>query len=363
MTTVRTEGWSVRPSFTPRGATSPVTLLGDDVGLTQLSGEPPVAWQTPWTEVAALQLVRLRHGMVLFATIDSVRYSWRTRRDDDVEAMSTLTLERGGLVIRRPRRFLVVAVVAVVLLATLSGGLAALLSRGGDVESDAQRAGAVNLSIRDLPPGWFASSNSYLSGLFQSGTINDTVPTTISHADESAYQAIGRRFQECVGVGARRDREFGAAAQSPVVQVTSPVFESSGRGEIDVATSTQYYASTTMVAKDTAEMRLTKFGGCFVAVNDVIEQYQLTSSVTTEPTGVAWKPITYVKGFAIGGEETISISGVSTPLHLVVVVVTGGHFESTLGALVSAWPASSDVLSTFVNTLKARVASTSAAAA
>ena len=70
---LRSEGWSVRPSFVSNGPTSPVTLLSDDAGLTQLAGEPMVAWQTPWSELTNLQLLRFAKGMALFATVGGVR--------------------------------------------------------------------------------------------------------------------------------------------------------------------------------------------------------------------------------------------------------------------------------------------------
>ena len=41
MTSLRSEEWAVRPPFVENGPTSPVTLLMDDAGLTQLAGIPP----------------------------------------------------------------------------------------------------------------------------------------------------------------------------------------------------------------------------------------------------------------------------------------------------------------------------------
>ena len=62
MSALRSEGWSVRPSFVAHGPTAPVTLLADDQGLTQLAGVFPVAWQTPWEEVSQIELVGLLAG-------------------------------------------------------------------------------------------------------------------------------------------------------------------------------------------------------------------------------------------------------------------------------------------------------------
>ena len=82
---IRSEDWTVRPSFVPNGPTSPVVLLTDDTGLTQLAGIPAVAWQTPWSEITNLELVRLHHQMALFATVGGVRYCWRNREITDYE--------------------------------------------------------------------------------------------------------------------------------------------------------------------------------------------------------------------------------------------------------------------------------------
>jgi len=74
---LRSDGWSVRPSFVPHGAVTPVTLLADENALTQLAGVPTVAWQTPWSELSNIQFVRFARGMALFATAAGVRYCWR----------------------------------------------------------------------------------------------------------------------------------------------------------------------------------------------------------------------------------------------------------------------------------------------
>ena len=76
----RSEGWRVRPSFTPQGPTSPVTLLLDERCLTQLAGEDPVAWQTPWTELHNLRLARTLFGTTMIADTDGRTFVWRTNR-------------------------------------------------------------------------------------------------------------------------------------------------------------------------------------------------------------------------------------------------------------------------------------------
>jgi len=82
---LRSDGWSVRPSFVPHGAVTPVTLLADENALTQLAGVPTVAWQTPWSELSNIQFVRFARGMALFATAAGVRYCWRNPSRNDFE--------------------------------------------------------------------------------------------------------------------------------------------------------------------------------------------------------------------------------------------------------------------------------------
>ena len=101
MTTMRSEDWAVRPPFVVNGPTSPVTLLSDDESLTQLAGIPAVAWQTPWSEISNLELVRISHQMLLFATIGGVRYTWRHRDVVDWDIVRSVVLEHGGIVTER----------------------------------------------------------------------------------------------------------------------------------------------------------------------------------------------------------------------------------------------------------------------
>jgi len=104
MSLLRSEDWSVKPSFVPNGPTSPVVLLIDDTTLTQLAGIPPVAWQTPWSELGNLELVKFSSQMAFFATVNDVRYCWRHRELTDYESMRTVVLEHGGAVTHRRRK-------------------------------------------------------------------------------------------------------------------------------------------------------------------------------------------------------------------------------------------------------------------
>ncbi len=50
--------------------------------------------------------------------------------------------------------------------------------------------------------------------------------------------------------------------------------------------------------------------------------------------------MTFLRGWSRGGEAVLSQSKVPGSPHLVLVEITGGHYEVTLGVLVTKWPAS-----------------------
>jgi hypothetical protein len=362
-TPLRSERWSVRPSFVPNGPTSPVTLLCDDSGLTQLAGEPVVAWQTPWSELANLQLVRFARGVVLFATADGVRYCWRNRDLADFEALREVVLAHGGSVERRRRRAGALVVAFVVLFASLAGGIGALLNRGSSGERELAAASAVNLSLKDLPSSWSSfpvGMVSPLSTVFPPAdqvVTSSTTPTTTAPPN-SVWGRVTSLFQRCLGVSAARDRVYGAAGQMPDYQVSSRVF-TSPLGDVTVASTAQYYSTTAMVKRDTAEMSKSNFGSCFTTSNVALILSTYGGTMPRHDVGVAWRPATFVRGWSRGGVAQITQPGATRQLHLVMVVATSGHLEVTLGALVAKWPESEPFLANLVNTLLSRMTSPS----
>ena len=352
MTTLSSPGWSVHPSFVPRGPTAPVTLLFDETGLTQLAGVYPVAWQTPWEEVSNLQLVRAGRSMALFGTVADVRYCWRNTSLADYEEVRALVLARGGVVSRRRRRAGAIVLASVLLLASFAGGIAAWLS---SANSELASARAGNLTIRDFPSSFSATSTSVLGYLF--GSANQVVtsaPTSAAPKGSSLAKATAG-FESCLGVSYAKDRVYGSAGQMPDYQVTSPTFSSSAFGGIQVASISQYYATTTMVQKDRAEMSRANFGTCFARSNADLLVAGATGTSVSLTGGENWSPSTYVRAWARGGVVDVAVPGVKTPLHLVIVVTAANHYEVTLGALVAEWPQSRDFLATLLSTLKARV--------
>ncbi len=361
MTALRSEDWSVRPSFVPNGPTSPVALLADDAGLTQLAGIPPVAWQTPWSEISALELVRFAHSMALFATVAGVRYCWRHRELADFEGVRAVVLAHGGVVRSQRRRVGVVAVVAVVLVASFAGGIVAWLSRSG-ANAELNDAKAVNLTLKDLPSGWYATSEAVLSYLVPPANQVFTSTTTTAPANDTAFTQAATIFQTCLGVTNEADRVYGKAGQLPDYQVSSKVFETDALGGLELASTTQYYATTTMVSNDTAEMSKPDFGACFVKSSAALLLAGFGDSAPSAHTATNWRPATFLRGWSRGGVVAFTIPNVTTNVQLVEVVITHGHYEVTLDALVASFAKTKSLLASLVDTLLGRMTSSSSEA-
>ncbi len=363
MTDLRSEGWRVRPRFVPHGPVAPITLIADDLGLTQLAGVYPVAWQTPWAELGSLGLVRRGSRMVLSATVAGRRYQWHRHGLEDYEALREIVVARGGVIAHASRRRVVVVVTAVaVLAASLSGVIGALWSARARLEHETARASAAAIANRDLPTGWSATPTGLLSFLMPPPGRVDPVTTTTSLAVDLVTPAVVARFQRCLGVSAATDRVFGGSAQLPDVQVTSPIFHRVVPFETELATVAQYYASSSMVRRDVAEMSRPGFGACFATANASLLLSNYTGQLTVAGRGQVWTPRTFEHGWARGGLVSLALPGVATPYALVVVVIAGGHDETTLTVLTPSWPADQALVTSLVGTLKARVGGRAAAA-
>lgn len=358
MTSLRSEDWSVRPSFVPNGPTSPVALLIDESGLTQLAGIPPVAWQTPWSELTNFELVRFSNQMALFGTVAGVRYCWRHRELNDFEAMRAVVLENGGAVTHRRRRAGVFAIVGIVLLASFAGGIAAYFNSGRAGAKELADVRAVNLTAKDLPSTWYTSPTSILNYLVppSKDVFTPTTSTTVP-ANNSSFVKSASIFQSCLGVSNAKDRVYGAAGQQPDYQVSSKVFTTNTLGGIELASTAQYYNTTTMVKRDTTEMKMKNFGSCFTAssASTILSGFGLGTSSSNVATN--WTPKTFLRGWTSGGVVAIIVPGVGSKLQLVMAVVTSGHYEVTLSALVGSFTKSETFLSNLVNTLLSRTMS------
>ena len=364
MTSLRSEDWSVRPSFVPNGPTSPVVLLADETHLTQLAGIPAVAWQTPWSEITDVELVRFAHQMALFATVANVRYCWRNRELTDYDEVRALVVEHGGVVTRRRHRLGVWAVVAVVVLASLAGGIAAWFN-GGASSSELADARFVNLTARDLPSDFSPEnpSETFLGFLVPPASQVYTSTTSTTPANDSRFTKAATLFQTCLGVSNAKDRIYGAAGQQPDYQVSSPIFNADSLGGVELASTSQYYRTTAMVEKDTREMSRTNFGSCFVTSSAQLVLSAYGRSVSKSVVATNWRPVTFAKGWTRGGVVTLSVPAVTSKLQLVMVVMTRGHYEVTLSAIVGSFAKTRRLLANVVNTLLLRMSDSSATSA
>jgi len=337
-----------------------VTLLADDSGLTQLAGEPAVVWQTPWDEISNVQLLRFTRGMALFATIGGVRYCWRATSRRDYDQLSEVVSAHGGLVVRQRRRAAAYAVVIVVLVASLAGGIAAWFSSGTSGAQEQASASAINLTLKDLPRTFFTIGATALETLFPPSTPAVVSTTTTTGPVDTKFGRIIKAFDACMGVSNAKDRVYGKAGQVPLYQETSQFFTSKDYDGIQLASTTQYYSTPVKVEKDTAEMTKKPFGNCFVESQALILKTYAQGSAFSDTT--TYRPKTYEKGWSRGGVTTLTLPSITRPLHLVMVEITSGHYEVTMGALVAKWPETKPFISNLVSTLLSRMKSTSSAA-
>jgi hypothetical protein len=67
--------------------------------------------------------------------------------------------------------------------------------------------------------------------------------------------------------------------------------------------------------------------------------------------------VTFAKGWRRGGVVSLTVPGVESKLQLVEVVLTHGHYEVTLDAVVESFAKSQSLLANAVNTLLSRMTS------
>lgn len=372
MNVVRTEGWSIRPSFTPHGPTEPVTLLMDDEGLTQLAGDPVVAWQTPWSEVVGLRLVRARGGVSIVAIVGGELYQWRRVAPlsrAKLDELRTVLSEHGAHELPRSRRNGAVVVAVLVTLASFAGYFGGLVNRSATSAVVTGLEG-LNLNARDVAGTWSSSSlpsSSLLASLLPApGRVLYSNPVTTSTAPPQAspFALAGVNFQRCLGVASVDDRLFGLAGTTPRYQVSSPIYYSSDLGGVQVESTAQYYDAPQSVALDVAEMSRASFGRCFAqAVGD--ELVGVNTGVTPQlSSGKNLATPTFVKGWSRGGEVLVSLPSLQVAhAHLVVVEEAAGHYEVTLFALVADLATTRSTIVSLANELLARVTSTGAVSA
>ena len=369
--TLRSEGWSVQPSFSPHGPTSPVTLLVDDAGFTQLAGEPAVAWQTPWSEVAQLRLVRRRRRTAIVMVVAGTLYQWRRETALDAEelaALAALLGAHGGREAPRLRRGAALVVALLVGVASFGGYFASRAMPGSAAASAQLRAlEQVNLRAGDVSSTWGSSTSATSSALqlilTPPGQVFTTTDTT-APAQDTPYTLAAFHFQRCLGVSNVDDRVFGLAGVSPLYQVASPIFSSPSDAGVQVESVAQYYPSVADVAADQSEMSRGAFSRCFVEA-EADEMVGASGSATPDLRGATVLNLhPFVKGWVRAAAQGLALplAGLAH-VTLVVAVEVSGHYEVTLAALVGSLAAATPTLENLVNAQMLRVTSTPATAA
>lgn len=370
MSVLRSDGWSVRPSFSPHGPTEPVVLLFDDSGVTQLAGDPAVAWQTPWSEVAHLRLVRRRRGAIIVAVVAGRAFRWHHRdplSPAQIEGLVAVISRHGGRELPRSRRQAAAAVAGLVTLASFGGYVGGLFVTTA-TSSTVTALAMVNLSARDVAGNWGVSTSSSTSELATimpaPGQVISLDPSTTLPPQDTAFTLAATHFQRCLGVTNVSDRIYGLAGRSPTYQVSSPVLSSSNFGGIQVQSTAQFYASSRNVASDVAEMSRPSFGRCFVESNADLMVGRSSSSTPNLVTGVTYPVHTFARGWVRAGAVAVSLPTIGVAhAHLVIVVEAAGHYEVTMAVLVVDVAAARVTIDDLANSLLVRVASSSAVSA
>ncbi len=337
MSTLTTGGWRVEPAFVEGAPTSPVTLMSDESGLTQLAGDQPTAWQIPWSVMSTLRVFTFRRRYELVATVGGRIYRWRRSDNEGREAWIDVWRRHGGVV--RASRGRVTSPLLVMALVLLAAGSSAWVARPTRATYTRAESGALAalLSPGDLGSSWSTTNTSQLINLVgTAGLVNDPATSPpLTGVAALAETAGARAFQKCLPVTNSADRIYGAAGQYPAAQVTSPVYTNTADGGVQVAAVAQYYASTAMVAADTREMARADFGSCFAE-----SQAVLLRTVVAGPSGVTTalehNPTTVAGVFVRGGVAPANLSSIGvSPLSLVVDVITHQHVEVSVVALVA----------------------------
>ena len=353
--TLRTEGWAVAPTFVPHAPHEPITLLFDESGLTQLAGDPVSAWQTPWSQLHRVVLVKFPRSVALFATAAGVRYCWRRTTTAQWTELRDAVRAAGGVTETRRRA---VAPVLVAVLVSLVAASGTLWSSRNTVDVQLAQTRAVNLTLADLGPRWFLDPTGFIQFFASPPGLNPTVPPMVS-TQHTAFAHSAKYFQNCFGVTNARDRVYGLAAQVPDYQVGSNLFRTESNGGVEVASTTQYYATTEMVRRDVAEMSRPDFGKCLTDAQVVAVNGASGGAWTGGQQTSSWRPQTGLGVWARAGESTNYFSTISLSLTLDVVVVAHGHYEVTLTALSADPQKARATIESLVRTLSARISSTS----
>lgn len=289
----------------------------------------------------------------------------RRRPPPDLPSIPSPALESWppSLPVHRPRRWLLVVGLALVL-AAVGLGIGLALSGGGGGSSGpsgsspaapaARAAAAVNVKLSDLPAGWSVdrSGSAPLSGFLAIAPGGGSASADPGAPGAGPSSFVARQYESCLGIDAGGDALFGVSNPRPLVEVSSPAFRAPVAGSgVEAGSETAIYRSASPVRRATAQMGDPRFGPCFSAA---LTQELMAGAAEAArgaaqpagagPTGTApavtfGSPTSTVLTLppvlgtvAAGVEVTVPfvVSGVDHKVGIGMVVVGGGRMETTI---------------------------------
>ncbi len=366
MTTLRRfHGFSADPPAGPQRVRE-VSLAIDDEGLHE--------WSEAGEETRLIPLgalgdwrVELSRRWFMSAEVGGITVRW-TAADAASYDEFTEDLRRYGADIRRPRRGLrtLTFVTGAALILASIGTFVAYAFRGSSTPATpvvtSATVGAVNLRAIDLPSGWSAVGQSYLS--YIAGSANQVVtPHTkfppLTGASKQVWDDASANFQSCMHTTAHKDRMFGSSGQQPALQVTGETFGSTSFGGGEQVSLTQYYATTTMVRRDLREYRAPQFGRCWGIANAQILLGFLNNNASyamTTPPVTSWHVERRRDVFLRTSVVTVALPGGTTPYYLATAFAARGHYEVNYFALVGNWTQAQATVDAGLNAVLSRMA-------
>lgn len=330
MTTTRIDGLQLRHPLVDGGPTSPVSWIVTDDGITHLVGEPASVFEIPWHQIGGFTVSA--NGSLVSAMVAGERLEWvvpaSARRQ-----VREVVVQRGGRVAGR-------GLVALAALGStvVVGALVAYLATPSPTPTPSW-TGITHyaLSASDAPASFRPTSNGILSIVVPGTTVDH--PSATSTTTTNPHSAIDQKFEHmtstfyaCEGLTAETDRYYGKAGQFPDYQVGSRIYASTSGQSQEVGSMAQWYATTTMVNKDRAQMARPAFIGC--AAQSVATQIGIvvTPSGGTFTVGDATSVNIVTPGhvFHRAAFSTVTISSGATHVTLWVglIVAVDGHIET-----------------------------------
>jgi hypothetical protein len=195
-------------------------------------------------------------------------------------------------------------------------------------------AGAVNLTLNELPPGWISvpANAAPISGYIGSGSSSALTPQ-----EKVQNSAVIARFQACIGLSNATDRTFGAAGVQPIAQVPSSSFLAAPTASaFEAGTATQYYTDSSNVSKDQAQMAIPGYAVC---LDQAIGRMSMIGAVSDPAATIIPAhevTITQSHGAFIRSAQaqlTFPGNGASSKVWLGLTLIIEGHIEQSFYTL------------------------------